>query len=213
MLIPKKIHYIWIGNEMPLLYKKCIDSWSKYHPDWEIICWNEKTFSGEIPFYFKKAINDRNFAFASDYLRCHILYNEGGIYIDADMECIKDFTPLLNSPFLGYEIENRISNGVMGFPPNHDFISHLIQYYDDNIGVYKAMPRVTTEIINNNNYSDIIIYDEDYFYPYNPYRKNSIPQLLYSDITSNTYAIHHWGKSWKISKLNSIKNSLKKLFR
>ncbi|WP_261882422.1 glycosyltransferase family 32 protein [Vibrio pelagius] len=205
MSVPKHIHCIWIGKDMPVLYKRCIESWKTVHPDWDFSVWDESIFLDDIPAYFQKAMSDNKVAFASDYLRCYILKKHGGIYVDADMECVKNFHPLLEESFLGYEAPDRLSNGVMAFEANHILIDKLLEYYDNNVGVYKAIPRITTNIVNECNIS-IKVYPECFFYPYNPYRENSLDQLMYSDIKDNTYAIHHWGKSWNVSRVDALKN-------
>ncbi|MCX9097009.1 glycosyltransferase [Providencia rettgeri] len=211
MIIDKKIHYIWLGdNSIPPLYEKCIDTWQKYHSNWEIILWNEENIPRNIP-YVNKALEKKKYAFASDYLRVYILNKYGGVYLDADIEVIKPFDELLNKgPFLGYESEGRVSNGVMALPKEHWLSEAMLQYYDQNVGVYNAIPLITTKIINANKHkNDIKIYPEEYFYPYNPFKSGSVKQLLFHDITSNTYAIHHWGHSWKISFFDRIINKIK----
>lgn len=212
MSVPKVIHYIWIGKEMPELYKRCINSWHVYHPGWEVLKWDESAFeNNDVPPYFSKAIKDKKYAFAADYLRCYILYNQGGIYIDADMECIKCFSPLLSRSFIGLEGPERLSNGVMGFEPKHKLIKKLLDFYDKNVGVYKTMPRLTTEIFNEVKFDDVEVYNENTFYPYNPFRDGSLEQLMYQDISSDTFAIHHWGKSWKMSRWETLLSYLRNL--
>ncbi|WP_234704025.1 hypothetical protein, partial [Aeromonas caviae] len=70
-----------------------------------------------------------------------------------------------------------------------------------------------TNVDGNYHVRDAIIYSEEYFYPYNPYRKDSLEQLMYMDIKENTYLIHHWGKSWKFSVLERLIKKINKLFK
>ena len=97
-MIPKIIHYCWFGGkELPNLAEKCIASWKKQLPDYKIICWSEENFDidNSVP-YLKEAYSKKKFAFVSDYVRLYALYNYGGIYLDTDVEVIRDFSPLLN---------------------------------------------------------------------------------------------------------------------
>ena len=95
-MIPKIIHYVWVGGK-PLtpLAEKCIASWKKYCPDYEIKRWDEKTFDVNQNKYCKQAYECKKWAFASDFVRLYVLYNEGGIYLDSDIEVLKNFDDLL----------------------------------------------------------------------------------------------------------------------
>lgn len=104
-MIPKKIHYCWFGRgQKPKLAEKCIASWKKYCPDYEIIEWNEDNFDINMNPYTKMCYEQKKFAFLSDYVRLWVVYNNGGIYFDTDVELIKkpDFL-LENQAFFGFE--------------------------------------------------------------------------------------------------------------
>lgn len=85
-MIPKVIHYCWFGkSDKPELIKKCIESWKKYCPDYEIIEWNESNFDiNSIP-YVEQAYADKKWAFVSDYVRLYVIHKQGGIYLDTDV--------------------------------------------------------------------------------------------------------------------------------
>ena len=214
MTISKVIHYIWLGNnELPPLYKACIESWKTHHPDWQIKLWNESNIPFEIP-YVEKALKDKQYAFASDCLRVYLLKNYGGVYLDVDMEIVKPLDNLIESgSFLGFERENRINCAIMGFSKDHPLLDSMCIYYTRNVGHYKAIPRIASEIIASNNIDDLNVYNQEYFYPYNPFVEGTPRQLMYKDITPNTYAIHHWGHSWTISNFQKVKNICLKFFR
>ena len=85
--IPKKIHFCWLsGEEYPELIQKCISSWKNKLPDYEIKCWDTKSFDVNICQYTKEAFQAGKYAFVSDYVRLYALYYEGGIYLDSDIE-------------------------------------------------------------------------------------------------------------------------------
>ena len=96
-MIPRKIHYCWFGHgEMPQITKDCIDSWHKYMPDWEYKLWNEDNFDVNRILYTKEAYKAKKYAFVSDYVRLIALLNEGGVYLDTDVEVFKSFDDLLS---------------------------------------------------------------------------------------------------------------------
>ena len=97
-MIPKKIHYCWFGgNPLPELAIKCIESWKKYCPDYEIIEWNESNFDVNALKYTKEAYENKKMAFVSDVARMYALVNIGGIYMDTDVELLKNLDELLNN--------------------------------------------------------------------------------------------------------------------
>ena len=104
-MIPKIIHYCWFGgNPLPDDAKKCIASWKKFFPDYEIKEWNETNYDLSVCPYVKEAYESKKWAFVSDYARFDILYKYGGLYFDTDVEVIKSFDDILkNGAFMGQE--------------------------------------------------------------------------------------------------------------
>lgn len=103
--IPKIIHYCWFGGKkLPDLAVKCIDSWKKYLPDYEIKEWNESNYNLDCCVYVREAYEAKKWAFVSDYARFDILYRYGGLYFDTDVELIKPIDDLIErGPFMGCE--------------------------------------------------------------------------------------------------------------
>lgn len=106
-MMPKKIHYCWFGRgEKTKLAKKCLASWRKYCPDYEIIEWNEDNFDINTNAYTKMCYDQKKYAFLSDYLRLVIIDKYGGIYFDTDVELVRNFDTLLGcEAFFGFENE------------------------------------------------------------------------------------------------------------
>ena len=106
-MIPKIIHYCWFGrNPLPDSAQKCIASWRKFMPDYEIKAWNEDNFDVNIIPYTQQAYEAKKYAFVSDYARFWILYHEGGLYFDTDVEVVKSFDDILErGAFMGLEID------------------------------------------------------------------------------------------------------------
>ena len=106
-MIPKVIHYCWFGrNPLPELAMKCIASWKRFLPDYEIKEWNEDNFNVNIIPYTAEAYQAKKYAFVSDYARFWILYHYGGLYFDTDVEVIRQMDDIIaRGPFMGCENE------------------------------------------------------------------------------------------------------------
>ena len=91
-MIPKKIHYCWFGNgEKPELAIKCIESWKTHCPDYELVEWNEQSFDiDSAPLYVRQAYENKKWAFVTDYVRLYAMVSYGGVYMDTDVEVIKN---------------------------------------------------------------------------------------------------------------------------
>ena len=220
--IEKIIHYCWFGNKpMSNLNLKCLESWKKYLPDYKIMHWNENNSPMEHP-YIKAAMKRRLYAFVSDYVRLYALQNFGGIYMDTDMELIKNPTPILDNLefFSAYEDikAGSVSCGMFGAYKNNNIINQMLEYINE-YGVPKkyfvVIPAIATYVIKKMPENEFVnIFSCEYFYPYNPYDEHGDKQLMFSSITENTYAIHHWEASW-VGKTfwHKVKKKLKKILR
>lgn len=217
-MIQKKIHYCWFGGKpLPELAIKCIESWRRYFPDYEIIEWNENNFDvNSIP-YTAEAYKAKMYAFVSDYARFWILYKYGGLYFDTDVEVIKDMHPILEKgAFMG--CENKANSGAMpidlgiapglglGCNPGHTFYKEMLELYRTlhfiNLnGSYnkKTIVEYTTELLVSHGLMNtdciqliegIFIYPKEYFCPID-YKTGEMV------ITEKTYTIHHYMASWE----------------
>ena len=132
-MIPKKLHYCWFGHgEKPKLAKKCITSWKKYCPDFEIIEWNEDNFDISYNEYTRWCHENGKWAFLSDYARLVIVEKEGGIYLDTDAEIVRPLDSLLkNAAFYGFENDENVATGLgFGAVPHHPSVRSMIGLYD-----------------------------------------------------------------------------------
>lgn len=133
-MIPKIIHYCWFGhNPKPELMQRCIASWKKYCPDYEIIEWNEDNFDIFKNNYAQEAYEEKKWAFLTDYARLWIVYHHGGIYLDTDVEAIKSFDDLLANPaFFGFEDEKSVATGLgFGAEKGNPVVEAMLRDYDD----------------------------------------------------------------------------------
>ncbi len=131
-MIPKKIHYVWVGNNpIPKDLQRCINTWSKHLPDYKIIRWDESNFDIDSHPFVKEAYKNKKWAFVSDYIRMHALYKEGGIYLDTDNIVLKSFDEFLNDrAFVGYENYNHPFTAAFGTEKEHPLVKDILNYYD-----------------------------------------------------------------------------------
>lgn len=211
MNIPKKIHYCWFGgNEKPKLIKRCIKSWKKFCPDYEVIEWNEYNFDVNMNTYCRIAFRNKMWAHLSDYVRLKVLYDYGGIYMDTDVELVKPLDPFLNHQcFMGFQHERYVSNGlIMGAVSGCSFLRKHMERYDDIIfdsendteKFYICQEHTTALLVSMGleipyygeeivYVGDIAIYPKDYFSPYD-IRTEKMHK------TVRTVAIHYYASSW-----------------
>lgn len=166
-MIPKIIHYCWFGRgDYPPLVKRCIRSWKRAMPDYEFRLWNEDNFDiNGIP-YMKKCYEMRKWAFISDYVRLHALYNEGGIYLDTDVVALKSFDSLLDcKAFWGIEAiaeENYVfpESGVFGAEKGFHVLAEIMNYYHQ-LDEHHITPEDFTRLCNCTAPENRTIYKKD----------------------------------------------------
>lgn len=134
MPIPKKLHYVWFGdpNAKPPMFFKCLASWKKFCPDFEIVEWNESNFDVTDSPFSSQAYAARKYAFASDFARIKILREQGGIYLDTDVELTRPLDDLLqNDAFISFENCAHLEGAVMGMSPHHPFCDEVLKFYEN----------------------------------------------------------------------------------
>lgn len=206
-MIPKKIHYCWFGGSpKPELAQKCITSWEKYCPDYEIIEWNETNFDVLMNDYTREAYEAKKWAFVSDVARLYVLVTEGGIYMDTDVEVLRPLDDLLGYEAVsGFESETQIPTGLMACREGFPLFEELLKEYDAEHFLMKDgsfnyttnVTRITAVCLKyglrqNNTFQTIkgfSLFPRDYFCP----KDLSTGRLV---LTDNTYTIHHFDGSW-----------------
>src|SRR5690242_9132250 len=183
-MIPQIIHYCWFGEStVPNLALKCIDSWKKYFPGWEIRLWNEENSPME-PEYMQTAYANKKWSNMTNFIRLHALKNYGGIYLDTDVEVIKPFDFLQTySCFVGFENdktgeEMSINNAVVGSVKDHPFVGvsydRLLTDFDGKEESYLSGPGLTTTILKEKGLKDngeqnidgVHIFSREKFHPF-----------------------------------------------
>ena len=210
MSIPRIIHYCWFGHApKPELAQRCIASWKRYCPNYEIIEWNESNFSiAECPRYVQDAYSQKLYAFVSDFVRLKVVYEYGGIYLDTDVEIIRPLDAFLEySGFFGFEDGVYINTGLgFGAVPQLPLLNDLMRDYweislfnpDASIN-YTASPKINIHVfvdhgLRQNNKkqvleANVLILPSEYMCPIN-YHTDKMK------ITRRTVSIHWFSKSW-----------------
>ena len=222
-MIHKTIHYCWFGrNPLPDFAIKCINSWKKYFPDYEIKEWNEDNFDVNIIPYTAEAYRVKKYAFVSDYARFWVLYNYGGIYFDTDVEVIKPMDDIIErGAFMGIEVEAKgitppaVAPGLgLGVNPGLGLYKEILDYYAPlhfilEDGSYNQMTvvRHVTKVLEENGLrptndlqevAGVWIYPRDYFNPLDGFTGKL-------NVTANTRSIHWYSRSWSDSPSWKIK--------
>ena len=207
-MIPKIIHYCWFGHgEKPELAKKCIASWHKFCPDFEIREWNENNCDYLSMPFMAEAYAAKKYAFVSDVTRLIVLEQYGGVYFDTDVEIVRDISPLLNDEgFIGFENDQFVNSGqVMAVVPYQPVVQAMIEEYKklhfaNADGTINAVgcPHLNSDVLERfglvrNGKEQVVagihVYPADYFNPL-----DSVTGKLMK--TENTYSIHWYSMSW-----------------
>lgn len=215
--IPKKIHQIWLGSELPEEYRKFTDSWKFFHPDWEYKLWRDSDVIGFNMIRRVEYDKATNQGMKSDILRYEILRQFGGIYVDTDFECLKSFNDLMYLDFftsLSYDLEMQLYIGLIASIPNHPVITKCVEslttsYRGDsssvimsNTGAYHFTKCFLSQIKENAN--GVVAFPMDFFYPLPNSKRDTLLPYIYTKPFS--YAIHHWKISWVKRKQNAVHN-------
>lgn len=217
-MIPKIIHYFWIG-EKPLGEKeiKCMESWKRFCPDYEIKLWNEKNYDFSKNEYMREALKAKKYGFVPDYARLDIIYNYGGIYLDTDVELIKPLDDLLGlKGFCGFENKQKVNLGqIFAAEAGHEIVKLMrdeyneINFLNENGTINTtASPVIQTTSLRRaglklNGEKQVLangftVFPPDFFSPYD-FETETIKK------TANTYSIHHYAATW-YSKIDKIRH-------
>lgn len=194
-MIPKIIHYCWFGNNPKnATIQKCLQSFKEKCPDFTIREWNEENFDVHGHPFMQKMYREKKWAFVSDYARLHILYKEGGMYLDTDMLILQDLSPLCEYEcVLGEEEPGLISAGMIGSEAGHPFIKKSMEYYDI-IQNLETIPRILTKVFKEYPDKDAIkVLPPHVFYPFDFHH---IKEYRGQPLGNEVYGVHMWNYSW-----------------
>ncbi len=226
-MIPKIIHICWFGkNDYSALAKQCLASFKEHLPDYELMIWNEDNFDIEKFSFAHVAYKERKFAFVSDVCRLYALKKYGGIYMDTDVEVIKNLDKfLVHDFFCGFESDKLVCTALIGAVKEHPLISELLDFYTNKSFYRKYHPykkyyttpntiTTTKTLLQKGLKLDnktqelaqgVTIYPTYFFSPINV-------RTGECELNQDTYAIHRFSGSWKggVNKKDWIKEIFKK---
>lgn len=207
--IPPVIHYCWFGRgPLPDLYKRCMDSWRKHCPDYQIVEWNEDNCDIGSCLYARQAYEAKKYAFVSDYFHLKIIYEQGGIYLDTDVELLKSLDNMRHEEaFCGLQLPGQAAFGLgFGAVKGHPAVKKLMKSYeslrfileDGSLNEVLSPDLQTRDLMklgmqygNRQQYvAGMCIYPTEVLNPINTYVRTM-------QITENTYAVHHYDGSWQ----------------
>ncbi len=200
MSIPKIIHYCWLSDDpVPEDMKRYTEGWRQILPDYEFVKWDLTKFEKDSSVWVSEAFDRKKYAFASDYIRVYAIYHYGGIYLDMDVEVLKPFDELLDSPYMfAYERpdKNWIEAGCFGAEKHDPFLKACLDYYENRHfvcadGFLDTVPQpiIMGDVLRKRNMSLRI-------YPWEYFTAKSLATGIETPC-SNTFAVHHFTNSWK----------------
>lgn len=220
-MIPKTIHYCWFGRgQMPKLALKCIGSWAIHLPGYQLKLWNEDNYDLSICAYVNEAYNARKYAFVTDYVRLDVLYNEGGIYMDTDVEVLKSLDNFLSLPaFSGFEGDKYVPTGIMASEKGGKWVKEQLEYYKGRHFILQngsydmtTNTQIISDIMESNGFilknSHQIYKNCMHIFPYEYFSPLQYGKIF---ITKNTHCIHHFASSWNPERRKIKKFLLKKI--
>lgn len=208
-MIPKVIHYFWFGeNPVPKSSMRCIESWKKHCPEYEIRVWNESNYNYKKNVFITKAAQDKKWSFVSDYARLDVLYRYGGVYLDTDVELLKPLDPLLKyRGFFGFETDTLINLGEgFGAEASLPLLKQIMAIYDilepvlseDRYADF-VCPKIQTPVFKafgfrlngkEQKIDNVVLLPKDAMCPLN-YDTGEL------NISANTYSVHWYHATWK----------------
>lgn len=219
-MIPKRIHYCWFGhNPLPDEYRSYMESWKKYCPDYPIVEWNETNFDVTENTYCREAYEAGKWAFVSDYARLKVIYEQGGIYLDTDVELLKPLDPLLENGWIGFQNPEQVNTGLGFSSEAHNrCIGEMLAVYeeihfrkkDGSLNITPC-PVMNTAALRRcglktgrkncmriQRLDGISVYPNAFFNPLNP-------DTGKCKITDETYMIHHYSGSWNTERQKKVR--------
>jgi mannosyltransferase OCH1-like enzyme len=212
-MIPKRIFFVWLGGDKTHLANACIESWRQNLPDWEFIEINEQSveyfdFNAELGknSWFKALCDLKIWAFAAEYIRCRVLFDHGGIYLDSDVSLYKDLAPFLQHELFlyGSPATDKLDAAVLGASACHEILGDMLQFYENDI--WKSpkyiIPDMITDFVQSHyglaadkkvivSNERITIYPYRYFCPHYYSEK-----FTHEHMTPDTYTVHWHAGSW-----------------
>jgi len=226
-MIPKRIHYCWFGgNPLPPLAEKCVASWRKKCPGYEIIRWDEDTYDlSAAPLYVRQAYERGKWAFVTDYVRLQVVYENGGIYLDTDVELKKNLDPLLDDrAYFGFEDGKYVNTGLgFGVEKGHPILREMMEDYrdipfllpDSTLDQTPCPQRNTEAFLRHGLKQDdsMQVLDDGVRILPSRYLSPIDNRTRKMRMTGDTISVHHAAASWQEESLNKRWRQLQDMHR
>jgi mannosyltransferase OCH1-like enzyme len=218
-VIPRNIHFIWLGSPFPEKYERIKETWVRLHPEWNIKVWNDA--DAESFGLVNKALFDsiNNYGAKSDIFRYEILYRYGGIYVDTDYECLQSFDDLLYLDFFaggGWNAWPVVFNGFLASVPGNKYIGNIIEgilkkQIESQYGFAEILGFTGCDFITplyfeyaETTKDKTVIFPNHFFYPMPAVIRGEVREdneesrkKVYSYLKPNSYCVHLWYCSWQ----------------
>jgi hypothetical protein len=219
-LIPKILHYCWFGGRaLPGQYHLYFESWEKHLPEFRIQNWSERNFPAQSE-YVRQNLAEGNWAFVSDHARFQVLFEQGGIYFDTDVELLQPLSGLEGETLLGFEnvldrvSKNPVGTAIFGFSAGHPLCLEMMNAYDRNPRARPLGPDLLTRIMQRKGLAKLRHHPIEFEFIENEGIRIYHSDILYPDIRgrfasgaqlpAKARAIHHVAGSWDASKLDPL---------
>ncbi|MBR1982025.1 MAG: hypothetical protein IKA23_04665 [Akkermansia sp.] len=206
----KRLHYCWLGSDVPSAIHVHVNTWKEINPGVEIIEWNNANASYPEHPYWQQAATAKKWAFASDVVQLKKLYEYGGFYVDCDVQILKPLDTIPAPPdhlIMGYMYDGVLSGGFMYSPPQHPLVALMLEYYEDiNPGFFAVNNTILTDCINANVH-DILLNGR--FYSSEQYKLTVFPKEYFcqpSFISSKPFLLDQFAGSWRPSESSFTTN-------
>lgn len=212
-MIPKRLHYVWVGGPLPERYRANLEGWRRLNPGWEVVGWDENNIDFSHPL-LAEAYRNRKWSKVSDIARLRAVLEQGGVYLDTDFTVVRPLDPVLRHRcFFAFQgaakRSDMVANGCFGAEAGHWFVREALEAVLRLRTIpfnlerpTRYGPKLVTRLLRAHGLAaetpeatqlrDIHIYPAPVFFPY-PYQGVFTPEC----VRENTLAVHHWGASWK----------------
>ena len=203
-MIPRVIHRIWLGGDLPAEARDFGETWVRHNPDWELRTWRDWNVPPLVNQLAFDAASD--LAQKADLARLEVLLRFGGVYVDTDFEALRPLETVIEGIdcFAASEDGKFVSTGIIGSVPGHPFLARLVKKAPVSIANNAGLPPnrqtgpyfVTAELkayarTAAGRQHKVVVFPPELFYPYHfselHRRHEHFPDAV---------AVHHWSGSW-----------------
>lgn len=208
-MIPHVIHQVWLGGPLPGHLEDYVETWLDHHPGWSYHLWDEGAIEDlelvNADLYERAdqlTVPNHAAQLRSDIARIEILHRHGGVYADADFECMRpldDLVATVEHAFTAWEVDHEFLNlAICGFEPGHPYLEDLIVGLADNVAAHpterpnrQSGPHYWTRVWRERHSEDVVVFPSAMFFPYS-YRDKPQPGSAFP----GAFAVHHWN-NWR----------------